>query len=122
MLTHLIALLPVLPLILASTDSDKHDKRFLPFHYPTSDIVGTDVKVEKREPYLPFHVPMVHTDAGKRQFHPELEVRQDWLAGQVRGVRSKFEKHLHEREKDIKRRNEIAQETEMRKRATGTVQ
>jgi hypothetical protein len=119
MLTHLIALLPVLPFILASP-TPENDKRFLPFHYPTSDIV--DATVEKREPYLPFHVPIVHTDAGKRQHHPELEVRQDWLAGQVRGVRRKFEKHLHEREKEIMRRDEITQAAEMRKRATGTVQ
>jgi hypothetical protein len=115
MFTHLVALLPLLPLILATPT----DKRYLPFHPPHVDAEAT---VEKRDPYLPFHVPIVHTDAGKRQFHPELEVRQDWLAGQVQGMRSKFEKHLHEREKEIMRRNEIMQETDMRKRATGTVQ
>lgn len=120
MFSHLIALLPLLPLILAASTEERNDKRFLPFHYPAHEAVESTV--EKRDPYLPFHVPVVHTDAGKRQFHPELEVRQDWLAGQVRGVRRKFEKHIHEREKEIMRRDEIMQQAEMRKRATGTVQ
>lgn len=120
MFTHLIALLPLLPFILATAGDDKHDRRFLPFHYPAHE--SADATIEKRDPYLPFHVPVVHTDAGKRQFHPDLEVRQEWLAGQVRGMRRKFEKHIHEREKEIMKRDDIERYAEMRKRATGTVQ
>lgn len=119
--SHLIALLPLLPFILASpTDNEK---RFLPFHYPTADAESdSSATLDKRDPtYLPFHVPLQHTDANKRQNHPELEVRQEWLAGQARGMRKKYEKHIHEREKEIVRRDEIMQQAEMRKRATGTV-
>jgi hypothetical protein len=36
-------------------------------------------------------------------------------------MRKKYEKHIHEREKEIVRRDEIMQEADMRKRATGTV-
>lgn len=122
----LLALLPLLPHVLATPSADRpsQDKRFLPFHYPTADQVQTqENQQDKRDPtYLPFHVPLHHTDANKRQHHPDLEVRQDWLAGQARGLRKKYEKHLDERELEIVRRDEIMREAEMRKRATGTVQ
>lgn len=123
--THLVSLLPLLPYILATPtaapDGTEHEKRFLPFHYPAQEGPETSQQ-EKREPYLPFHIPLHHTDANKRQHHPDLEVRQDWLAGQARSMRRKYEKHLHEREQEIVRRDEIMREADMRKRATGTVQ
>lgn len=125
---QMIALLPLLPHILATPttghDERQQEKRFLPFHYPTQEGSQQQQRQqqEKRDPYLPFHVPLHHTDANKRQHHPDLEVRQEWLAGQARGMRRKYEKHLHEREQEIVRRDEIMREAEMRKRATGTVQ
>lgn len=71
----------------------------------------------------PMRIPLVAHD--KRQNHPELEVRQEWLKSQGRGMRRKYARHLgdegrHLLQRDQEERNNEARRREM-KRSSGTV-
>jgi hypothetical protein len=60
-------------------------------------------------------IPLIHnTRHHERQHHPDLAVRQDWLAEQAAGIRGKYEKHLGERGQELVRRDRVGG---LRKRA-----
>jgi hypothetical protein len=62
---------------------------------------------------LDTRVPLIHNSAHhERRTHPDLAVRQDWLAEQAKGMRGKYEKLLGERGTELVRRD----------RAEGTLQ
>ena len=62
----------------------------------------------------PLRIPLVAHH--KRQYHPDLAVRQDWLKSQGRGIRRKYAKHLGARGQDLLILDRERQSEEMRKR------
>ena len=53
----------------------------------------------------PLRIPLVsHTE---RQNHPDLEVRQEWLKAQGRGMRRKYARHLGDEGMELLRRDRV---------------
>nr|ODO03913.1 endopeptidase [Cryptococcus depauperatus CBS 7855] len=67
------------------------------------------------------HVPLTALHA--RQYSQDITVRQSWLLGQARAMRSKYAAHLDERGQQLLRRDEesVFEKKRWRGRSTGTV-
>ena len=72
----------------------------------------------------PVRVPLTAHET--RQYHPDLEVRQEWLRSQARGMRRKYARHLGDDGLELLKRDELERDETLRrrglKRSTGEVQ
>lgn len=74
-------------------------------------------KIGVRSPE-PLRIPL--TAHASRQYHPDLEVRSDWLKDQAKALKNKYKQHLTPESRALVEREQV--EDRLRKRTEGSVQ
>jgi len=84
----------------------------------TQILAAPPPRLDTRQPDL-LRIPLVaHTS---RQLNPELEVRQEWLRSQGRGIRRKYARHLGDEGRELLERDNQEMRRREMKRSTGEV-